>query len=349
MTELQLLKTKTINDTWSSPSKYWAERRQLRHFNARTIDEAVRLLTEYTEEATVIAGGTDVVGLMRNRVISPRALVNIKTIPDLAYIKEDAEGLKMGALTTIKDVATSTIIRRKYGILTDAARSVATPQIRNMGTVSGNLCQDVRCWYYRRPPVTGTTFFCRRKGGEFCYAPVGQNAHHAIIGGKLCHAVSPSDMAPALIALGAKVVVVGATGERVIPLEEFYTVFGNILRPHEMIVEVRIPTPKNEIRQRYLKFRYRKAIDFAISSVAAVISMEGKAVSDARIVLGGVSPTPYRAIKAEEVLREKTITHSLAETSAKAALEQAAPLSMNAYKVSITEALVRRAIVDCNS
>jgi len=271
-----------------------------------TIKEAVSLLSEYREEATVVAGGTDVVGLMRNRVISPKALVNIKTIPEVSYIKEDAGCLKIGALATIKDVATSTIIRSKYSILTDAARSVAAPQIRNMGTIGGNLCQDVRCWYYRRAPVTGTSFFCRRKGGRLCYAPVGQNAYHAIIGASKCSAASPSDMAPALVALGAKVKVAGATGERVIPLEELYTTLGDVLEADEFITEIQVPTPTVSTRQRYLKFRYRKAIDFAISSVAAVIPMEGKTVSDARIVLGAVAPTPYRAVRAEEVLQGRS-------------------------------------------
>ena len=317
----------------------------MKHFSAKTVDEAVSLLGKYREEAKIIAGGVDVIGLLKNRVISPKALVNIKTITDLAYIKEDAEGLKIGALATIKNIETSTIIGSQYGILADAAHSVAAPQIRNMGTIAGNLCQDVRCWYYRRSPVTGISFFCRRKGGRLCYAAVGQNAYHAIIGGKRCHAVSPSDMAPALIALNAKVRVARASGERTIPLEEFYTVTGNVLKPDELILGIQVPIPKIGARQRYLKFRHRKAIDFAISSVAAVIATEAGIVTDVKIVLGGVAPSPYRAVRAEEVLKGKTITESVAETSAKIALEEAKPLSMNAYKVPITEALVRRAIV----
>lgn len=340
-----LLNIKTNDNALSLLSRYWNEGRPLRHFDAGTVDDAVSLLFKYGEEAKVIAGGVDVISSIRNKVIAPQTLVNIKTIRDLAYIKEDAEGLKIGALINIKSVERSSIIRNKYRILTDAAHAVAAPQIRNMGTIGGNLCQDVRCWYYRRSPVTGISFFCRRKGGPFCYATVGYNAYHAIIGYEECHAVSPSDMAPALIALDARVKIVGANGERVIPLEEFYTVLGNVLKCDEIITEVQVPTPKIGVRQRYLKFRHRKAIDFAISSVAALITEERGIISDARIVLGGVAPTPYRAFRAERVLRGKTISKSLAETSAKAAMEEAIPLSMNAHKIPITQALVKRAIV----
>ncbi|MFH1951753.1 MAG: xanthine dehydrogenase family protein subunit M [Pseudomonadota bacterium] len=345
MTQTEFHDTKTTDGALTSADRYIDEGTRLRHFNTRTIDEAVSLLVRTGEGAMIIAGGVDVVGLMRNRLVSPKTLINIKTIPDLAYIKEDAEGLKIGALTTIKEIAKSPLIRSKYSILFEAASSVAAPQIRNMGTISGNLCQDVRCWYYRRPPVTGRVFFCRKKGGRFCYAVGGQNQYHAIIGGKECYAVCPSDMAPALTALGAKVKVVGERGERVIPLDEFYKVFGNVLRPDEIITEAQVPIPGGDTIQRYLKFRYRKTIDFAISSVAAVITVEDTIVKDARIVLGGVAPTPYRAIEAEEVLKGKKITMELAEKSAKAALQEAKPLSMNGFKIPITEALVRRAIV----
>lgn len=318
----------------------------MRHFNAKTIDEAISLLSKYKEKARIIAGGVDLVSLMKNKVVTPEVLINIKTIPALAYIREDAEGVQIGTLTTIKQIEASEIIRDKYPMLTEAAHSVAAPQVRNMATIGGNLCQDVTCWYYRRSPATGISFFCRRKGGRICYAAAGQNAYHSIIGGKKCCAVSPSDMAPALVALDAKVKVSGASGERVIPLKELRTELGNVLEPNEIITEILIPTPRPGTKQRYLKFRLRKAIDFAISSVAATIVIESGVVSDARIVLGGVAPIPYRAKGAEEVLRGKTMTESLVETSVKAALKEAKPLKMNAYKVPITEALVRRAIAD---
>lgn len=315
------------------------------HVDTKTINEALSLLSKYMEEAKVIAGGTDLIGLMKNKVIVPKVLVNIKSIRGLKYITKDAEGLRIGALITINDIEVSPIIREKYTMLAEAAHSVASPQIRNMGTISGNLCQDVRCLYYRRSPATGITFFCKRKGGKLCDAVAGENAELSIIPVGPCFAVCPSDLAPALIALGARVNIASTAGETKIPLEEFYTPLGNILKPNEIITEIRVPTPKPGTRQRYLKFRLRKTIDFAISSIAAAINTNYGVVSNARIVLGGVAPIPYRAYRAEEVIKGKEITDSLAEKAAKAAVSEAKPLSMNAYKVPITKSLVKRAIM----
>jgi xanthine dehydrogenase YagS FAD-binding subunit len=326
--------------------KHPVEAKHFEHLSVKTVDEAISLLDKYKAEAMIIAGGTDLVRLMKNRVIEPRVLVNIKTIRDRAYIKEDAGGLRIGALTTIHDIETSSIVRDKYRMLAEAAHLIAAPQIRNMGTISGNLCQDVQCWYYRRSPVTGRAFFCYRKGGKLCYASTGENAYHAIVGGKTCFAVCPSDMAPPLVALGAKIKILSAGEERIVPLEEFYTPLRkrNILQPNEIITEVQVPAPRPAAQQRFLKFRLRKTIDFAISSVAAVITIEGGVVSNARIVLGGVAPIPYRAVSAEKALIGKGLAESVVEAAAKAAVGEAKPLSMNAYKVPITESLVKRAI-----
>jgi xanthine dehydrogenase YagS FAD-binding subunit len=320
------------------------ERVQLKHINARSIAEAAHVLAEYREKAQIIAGGVDLISLIKNEVIEPNVLVNIKTIPDLTYIKEDAEGLKIGALATLNDIETSPLITSQYTVLAEAAHSVAGPQIRNMGTIVGNLCQDVRCWYYRRSPVTGRDFFCYRKGGKRCYAVGGDNRYHAVIGGKKCYAVCPSDMAPALVALKTKLKIVSAAGERVMPLEEFYTPLGNTLKPDEIITELQVPALPAGSRQRYLKFRLRKTIDFALSSVAAVITVNDGVVSTAVIVLGGVAPIPYRAGASEETLHGEIITKAVAEAAAKAALVEAKPLSMNAYKLPIIKALVRKAI-----
>ncbi|MFC1941554.1 FAD binding domain-containing protein, partial [Chloroflexota bacterium] len=264
----------------------------------------------------------------------------------LAAIKEEAEELKIGALATIHDIEVSPIIKGKYRLLAEAAHSIAADQVRNMATVGGNLCQHVRCWYYRRPPVTGQSFFCYRKGGEQCYAIAGNNTYHAIIGGGECHAVCPSDMAPALIALAARMKIAGPDGYRLLPLDEFYTNLRNVLRSDEIITEIQVPSPKPGTKQRFHKFRLRKAIDFAISSVAATITTEADRVSDARIVLGGIAPTPYRAIYAEASIKGKVITESVTEVAAKAAVDEAVPMSMNAYKLPITEALIRRAILE---
>lgn len=345
MIDLKLFKTKVIDEALSLLSKYWVEPKHLEYFHARTVDEAVSLLDRY-EEAKITAGGVDLIRLINKEVIAPKVLVNIRTIPGLAYITEDAEGLKIGALTTINDIETSAIIKDRYGLLAEAAHLVAAPQIRNMVTIGGNLCQDVRCWYYTMSPVTGRSFFCYRKGGTHCYAVAGDNRYHAIFSANGCHAAFSSDMAPALLALEAKAKIASPTGGRMIPLEEFYTPFGNILKPNEMITELQVPPPRPGTRQQYLKFRIRKAIDPAISSVAAAITTGAGRVSSARIVLGAVAPSPYRSVEAEEVLKGNVITESLAKTAAKRAMSKATPFRMNAYKVVLTETLVERAIME---
>jgi len=345
LTYLEYLDTKEIDEALSLLVKHQAEAKYFEHFNARTTEQAMSLLDEYMGKAKVIAGGIDIIRLMRKRVIAPKVLVNIKTIPELAYISEDAEGLKLGSLTTISDIDQSILIRNKYGILAQAGHAVASPQVRNVATIGGNLCQEVNCWYYRSSALTGRSFFCYRKGGAHCYAIHGDNRYHAILGNGECHAAFTSDMAPALIALGARIKIASPTEERTIPLEEFYTPCGNILKPNEIVTEIQVSPPRLGTKQRYLKFRLRKAIDPALSSVATVVTAAEGKVIDAKIVLGAVAPTPYRSIEAEEVIKGRVLTESVAEIAAKVALSRAIPLSMNAYKIPITEALVKRAIL----
>jgi CO/xanthine dehydrogenase Mo-binding subunit/CO/xanthine dehydrogenase FAD-binding subunit len=316
------------------------------HVNAKTLDHALSLLTEYNGAAKIIAGGTDLIRLMKNRVVNPGVLVNIKTVSDLNHISEDREGLKIGPLTTIHDVEMSDLIRKKYPMLGEAAYSVASPHIRNMGTVMGNLCQDTQCWYYRRSPSTGKTFFCRRKGGKLCFAHKGENAHHVIIGGDKCFAPCPSDMATALCAMGASLKITGSEGERTMRLENLYTSLGNTLQPNEIMTEIQVPAVRPETRQSYLKFAARKTIDFANSSVAVTMTMEGDRIKDSRIFFGGIAPVPYRAIEVEEILKGETLTEKLAGFAAESALKGATPLSKNAYKLPISRALLKRAILE---
>jgi len=328
-------------------SKYWGKPIHPDYHNAKTVDEAVSLLDEYGDEAKLIAGGIDLIGLMKNKVLAPGALINIKNIPHLKYIVENASGIAIGALTLINDIERSALIKSKYPILFEAAHSIASPQIRNMATIGGNLCQDVRCWYYRRSPVTGISFGCRRKREDgICYAVNGENQYHAILGGKKCFAVCPSDMATALLALDARINTVDTTGGRAIPIDKFYSALGNVLKPSEVMIAIQVPEVGAGVKQRFLKFRLRKTIDFAIVSVAAVITLNNNIVSHARIVLGGVSPEPYRAVKAEEVIKGKPITERVAEKAAKASVSDAMPLSKNGYKIPIIEALVKRALLE---
>ena len=328
-------------------SKYWDRPVQPEYYDAKTADEAVSLLDEYREEAKIIAGGIDLVGLMKNKVLLPRVLVNIKNITHMKHVAENAGGIAVGALTLINDIERSTLIKSKYPILFEAAHSIASPNIRNMATIGGNLCQDVRCWYYRRSPVTGISFNCRRKRENgICYAINGENQNHAIIGGTKCFAVCPSDMTAVLLVLDARINTVNTSGGRAIPIDKFYTTFGNILEPDELITAIQVPTVRPGVKQRFLKFRRRKAIDFAIASVAAVITLNNNIVTDARIVLGGVAPEPYRAVKAEETLIGAPITESTVARAAKAAVNDARPLSKNSYKVPVIETLVKRAILE---
>jgi len=317
----------------------------LRHVNAGTLDDAIRAAGE---NAQMIAGGTDCLSILKNRLLphSPEVLVNLKTIPGLEYIAEENSGLKIGALTRLCDIVASRVVRENYGILADAAKSIASPQIRNMGTIGGNLCQETRCWYYRCSPFTGRSYFCSRKGGRVCFAVAGDNRYHAILGGKGCFAVCPSDMAVALEVLDATISIKGpGGGERTIALRDFYTVFGTILKQNEIVTDIHIPHPPPGARQTFLKFRLRKAIDFAIVSVGSMITREEGVCTDARIVLGAVAPTPVRALAAEEAIKGNIIDAETAQMAATAAVAGTRPLSMNAYKVEITKALVKRALL----
>ncbi len=317
--------------------------RDFKHFNADSIANAVSLLGEYGGGAKVITGGVDLVGLMKNQTIEPAALINIKTIPGLKYITEDNGILRIGVLTSISDIEVSPLIATRYPVLAQAAHAVGFPQLRNMSSLSGNLCQTNRCWYYRRGHDTGLTFNCRFKGGKQCYALSGDNRYHAVINPGKCVAVCPSDMATALVALDASVKITGKTGERTITLAQMYSALplGKLVGPDEIITEIFVPAMKPGSHQKFLKFALRKSIDFAIVSAAVVSSGD-----DVRVVLGQAAPAPLRALSAEEILRGKTWTPKLAEEAASASLSNARPLGKNAYKLPILKALVKRAILD---
>lgn len=310
------------------------------HFDPKTIDEAASLLGDYNGKAKIIAGGTDLVGSLRTRVLPdyPEAVVNIKKIPGLSYIKEEAGTLKIGALTTLTEIAESSVVKDKYASLAEAALAVGSLQLRNLGTIGGNLCQDVRCWYYTSPR---NRFLCFRKGGALCYAVPGDNRYNAILGGAVCFAVCPSDIAIPLGALNATVV----TNKRSIPILDFFEVLGNVLGDDEIVTEVQVPEPEAGTKQAFLKFRLRKSIDFAIASAATAITVEAGSVTEARIVLGAVAPVPYRATDAEDALKGEAITESVAEAAGAAAVKDAVPLSKNAYIVQIAKTLVKRAIL----
>ena len=317
------------------------------HHNATSITEAIDLLKSYRGGAKLNAGGTDLLGLLKDDVLVeyPEAVINIKTIEGLDYICEDDRGLRIGALATLASIASSPIVKEAYNALSEAALSVASVQVRHMGTIGGNLCQEVRCWYYRYPHQIGGRILCLRKGSGPCLAVRGDNRYQAIIGGKKCFAVCPSDTAIALTALDADLIIVGGKGERSIPVRDFYHSLGNALKPNEMLTEVRIPRPSAKARQTFLKLTLRKPIDFAIVSVATVITVSDGVCQDARIALGAVAPTPIRATGAEQAIIGKPIDSQTAAVAAEAAVSGARPLSQNEYKVQQTRALVQRALL----
>ena len=320
--------------------------RSFAHHDARSVREACGLLRHYDGRAVVIAGGTDLLGVLKDEILFryPEAVINLKTVPGLEDIREHRNGVTVGALTRLSEIASSPLIRERYGALAEAARSVATPQIRNVGTLGGNLCQEVRCWYFRYPRHLGGPIRCLRKGSGPCAAVSGDNRYHAIMGGKRCFAACPSDTAVALAALDATVGVAGAEGKRRIPVQDFLHPLGTALRPGEIVTEVRVPRPPERASQTFLKFTVRKPVDFAIASVACVVRLQGGACAEARLALGAVAPMPVRAAAAERLLRGRTLDEGAAAEAAEAALAGARPLSRNAHKIEIAKALVRRAL-----
>ncbi len=319
------------------------------HFNASTIDEAVSLLARYKGKAALIAGGTDILGKMKDRILPdyPEALINIKTIPGLDDIREEDGFLKVGPMAILEDIAHNETVKTRYSALAEAARKTASPHLREMGTLGGNICQDIRCWYYRNPE---NRFPCLRKGGGRCYALKGDTRYHSIFGGSVeegCIAVHPSDTAPALIALDARV----KTSRRTIKAEDFFQVEVSrttVLEPDEIVTSIHIPEPEKGTKSNYLKFALRKSIDFPIVNCAARITKVKGKVSSARICLNAVYVKPYRALAAEEAIIGKAIKRTSAEAAGNAAVIDAKPLADNGYMVEAARTLVKNAVLACS-
>ena len=315
------------------------------YINATSLKQVTSLLSESAwGEVMLIAGGTDILSELKEYIETPKTLINLKTLPGMDSITAEASGLKIGALATVADIARHPTIQQHYTVLAQAAASVATPQIRNVGTLGGNLCQRPRCWYYR-----DETIHCLKKGGDTCYAVDGLSKYHAILGGDPVYIVHPSDLAPALIALGASVKIVGPEGEKTMSLEEFFTLPAtnpfreNVLEPNEIVVEVEVPPVKPNTRSFYLKAREKGAPDFALASVAGVFEMDGKTCKTASVVLGGVAPAPWRSKEAEAALTGKMLNESVGKQAGAEAVQDAQPLNDNMYKVTLTQNLISRA------
>jgi xanthine dehydrogenase YagS FAD-binding subunit len=305
-------------------------------------------------KARVIAGGSDLLGTIKEGLEGkglPRweTLVDIRTITGSDTVAfKDSDGLTIGALVTLAGVENHPDVQKHYPALAKAAHAAASPNIRNTGTIGGNLNQRPRCWYFRN-----TEFNCYKKGGEFCFAVTGSNAYHAILNGELCYIVHPSDTAPALTALGATAVISSASGEKTVPFDSYFTgprvdvLRENILAQGDLLKEIHVPTPKAGTGMSFLKAQRRgETYDFALANVATVIVKKDGKADEAHIVLSGVAPTPYRATAAEDTIKGQAVNAQLAQAAADKALLQARPMTDNAYKVGLAKALIVRSILE---
>lgn len=312
--------------------------------DATSIEQA---LAQLGPTVVVKAGGVDVMDLLKEDLIAPSRLVNIRTVRGLDRIAEAAPvGLRVGPLVTLARLAAEPVIQGRYRALAEAAGRAATPQIRAMATVGGNLLQRPRCWYFR-----AAEYHCLKKGGSQCFARDGENTFHAILGNGKCAIVHPSAAATALVALGAKLELTGAKGKREAPLESFFvTPETNVLRENalgedELITEIRVPAPAEGSSSAYIKQGEKESFDWPVAEVAVALERAGGRVTKASVVLGAAAPVPYRARAAEAELVGKAVDEERAKAAAKAALSGATPLSQNGYKLPIFEAIVKRAIL----
>src|SRR5712692_2531467 len=316
-----------------------------------TVTQAVGLLDQLGASGKVLAGGSDLVGgILKDWVTGkgmplPSALVDITAIPDLKGIKPGGTGISIGAATTLTEIIESADIQKSIPLLADAARTIASPLIRNFGTLGGNINQRPRCWFFR-----GEDFACYKKGGDFCYAVTGDNRYHAIIGGELCYIVHPSDTATALLALNAQAKISGPGGDRTVPFDQYFhgpredVLTENVLKANEVMTEVFIPAPAAGTKMAWTKLKDRQVYDFAVVAVAAVFTLDGGNWKDGRVTLGGVAPLPYRAQVVEDALKGKDVK-ATAKQAAAQIRTVARPMSLNSYKVDIAQGLVERTVL----
>ena len=316
--------------------------------NANTLDQAVSLVQQARtngQAASLVGGGSDLLALVKDFIVKPDVLVNLKTIKGLDQVVPGTGRVEIGGLITLDALANHPMIRSQYTVLAEAAETVATPQIRNVGTLAGNVCQRPWCWYFRNG------FPCLKNGGSMCFSVGGENQFHAIFGGGPSYIVHPSDTATALVALDARFRVVGPSGERMVPAADFFVLprqdaaRENILAPGEVLSGVQLePAPAGR-RSTYNKVLDREAWTHAVVSAAVVLDMAKEICRSASIVLGGVAPIPWRLHEVERLLSGQRITPALAAKAGEAAVAGAQPLAKNAYKVPLTKGLVRRTLL----
>ena len=314
------------------------------YLKAGSLAEALKALS--TEGTALHAGGTDLLGCLRDEILQVDKIVSIRSLKGLKGISTESGGaLKIGALTSLADIASHPTVKETYPVLAQAAAAVGSPQIRIQGTIGGNLCQKPRCWYFR------SDLQCRKKGGTICYAMGGENQYHAIFGGGPCFYVHPSDTAVALAALSAQIRISRPGGSKSVNIEDFFVSpqkmvsKENILLSNEIITEIILPPVAENIRSTYRKIRARASWDFALVSVAAVVQFAGDEVRSARIALGGVAPYPWRIPKAEEKITGGKLDAATVSEAAEAALESAQPLRDNGYKLDMVQGAVEETLL----
>ena len=311
-----------------------------------SVDDAVALLERHGTEAWVMAGGMDTFDWLKDRVKRPSVVVDLSGVSELRGIRPYAGGLEIGAMTTLTEVASDSTVRQQYGLLMKAADLVASPQIRNQGTLGGNISQDTRCWYYRGG------WSCYRAGGNICYAdtPTAMNREHAILGASRCVAVSPSDTAPALVALEAEMVLRRGDQERVVPAEDYFLGPGvdimrmTVLRPGELLTAIRLPETWAGAQFYFEKVADREVWDFPLVNVASAIRPAANRIERMRLVVGAVAARPWRLVEVEAAVAGLEINEETAELAGRLAIEAAEPLRHNGYKIPLMRNLVKRAI-----
>jgi xanthine dehydrogenase YagS FAD-binding subunit len=316
--------------------------------NPQTLEQAVSFVQQAQKDGqtpSVVGGGSDLLGMVKEFIIKPDVLVNLKTIKGLDQVTPTAAGVNIGGLITLDTLGSHPLIRSQYSVLAEAAETVATPQIRNVGTLAGNVCQRPWCWYFRNG------FPCLKNGGDTCFSIVGDNRFHAIFGGGPSYIVHPSDTAPALVALDAKFRILGPSGEREVPAADFFVLpqkdatKENVLATDEVLAGVQLAPAHPGRRSTYNKVLDREAWTHAVVSAAVVLDMDNEICQRARLVLGGVAPIPWRLPNVERLLTGQRITPELAARAGEAAIVGAQKLSKNAYKLPMTKALVRRTVL----
>jgi xanthine dehydrogenase YagS FAD-binding subunit len=315
-------------------------------YQPTSVADAQKILQQHGSDALALAGGLDSMDWLKDRIRKPKVVVDLGGIEELKGIRETPDGVQIGAMTTLTEVAQNPVVRKKYRILGQAAELVASPQIRNQGTIGGNVSQDTRCWYYR------AGWPCYRAGGNICYAdtPVGRNREHAILHAERCIAVNPSDTAPALIALDAKFVVLTPKGEQAIDAEDYFIgpeldiTRMNILRPGYLLTSIRIPSTWATSEFYFEKVRDRNVWDFPLMNVASAIKSSGGTIQNIRIAVNAVAARPLRLKVVEDAVRGKPRNAATGEAAGKLAVQGAVPLQFNAYKIPLMRNLVKRAI-----